>query len=161
MTNPPVATAVGINVRNRRLLAGLTLEALSERVTEVGWPMGLGTLSKIERGDRGVAADDLVALARALDVGIDDLVRTSESVDEDELRDLVNRWVDTHDAHAQAVFRQNQAREQYERATAKLRETVESSPEAEAAVRRALASRLGRRSAMYARALDALSEAEG
>jgi hypothetical protein len=41
----------------------LTLKALSDRLAELGRPMGVSTLSKIVSGDRRVDVDDLVAFA--------------------------------------------------------------------------------------------------
>lgn len=59
---------VGPNVRRLRTQQGLSLEQLSSRLAEVGTPMALNTLSKLERGVRGVDLDEVAALARALSV---------------------------------------------------------------------------------------------
>lgn len=63
-TGMRVAQRVG-ELRQQR---GLTLAELEDRLLEVGRPILLSALSKIEQGQRRVDADDLVALALALDV---------------------------------------------------------------------------------------------
>lgn len=57
---------VAANVRRLREAKELRLVDLSERMTEVGVPMTVNTLSKIELGRRAVDVDDLVALALGL-----------------------------------------------------------------------------------------------
>ena len=52
-------------IRNRR---GMSLRALAEQLGQLGHRMLVSTISKIENADRKVNADDLVALALALDV---------------------------------------------------------------------------------------------
>src|SRR5690242_1133606 len=46
----------------------MTLAALSARLREIGRPISISALSKIEQALRRTDADDLVALAKALDV---------------------------------------------------------------------------------------------
>lgn len=46
----------------------MKLSELSDRMAGLGQPLGITGLSKIENGKRGVELDELVALARALDV---------------------------------------------------------------------------------------------
>ncbi|MDX1882258.1 helix-turn-helix transcriptional regulator [Mycolicibacterium sp. 120270] len=60
-------------VRNRRRL---TLRDLSEKMTEVGWPMAHATISEIEKGARRCDVDDLVALATALETSPLELLGT-------------------------------------------------------------------------------------
>jgi tetratricopeptide (TPR) repeat protein/transcriptional regulator with XRE-family HTH domain len=52
----------------------MTLAALSTRLTELGRPISVSGLSKIEQGTRRTDADDLVALARAFDVPLEQLL---------------------------------------------------------------------------------------
>jgi transcriptional regulator with XRE-family HTH domain len=59
---------VAENVANLREQRGLTLDQLSARLREMGRPIIASGISKIEQGERRVDADDLVALARALEV---------------------------------------------------------------------------------------------
>src|SRR5690606_19823410 len=47
---------------------GLSQRALADRLAEHGRPMQVSGVSKIEAGERRVDVDDLVALARALEV---------------------------------------------------------------------------------------------
>lgn len=72
---PPAARTVGpTGERVARRLGelrrslGLTLADLEARLGELGRPILLSTLSKIENGQRRVDTDDLLAIARALDV---------------------------------------------------------------------------------------------
>ncbi len=62
------AHRVAANVRALRKGLGLDLAQLSVRLSEVGQPISLKALSKLETGQRRVDVDDLVALALALDV---------------------------------------------------------------------------------------------
>lgn len=64
----PFGETVRRNVTRFRGLRGLTMTQLSARLTELGRPMGVSTLSGVENGGRRVDADDLVMLAAALDV---------------------------------------------------------------------------------------------
>ena len=62
----PTSEQVSRNVRALRERQGLTLQELAERLAQIGWPILASGLSKIEQGDRRVDADDLMALAVAL-----------------------------------------------------------------------------------------------
>jgi transcriptional regulator with XRE-family HTH domain len=64
----PVTRQVGVNAQKVRKARGLSLATVAERMTTLGRPMTLNSVSKIELQKRGVDLDDLVALARALDV---------------------------------------------------------------------------------------------
>ena len=64
----PTGRIVATNVARFRGLRGLRLAGLSERMTEVGRPMSVTTLSAIENGDRRADVDDLVAISAALNV---------------------------------------------------------------------------------------------
>lgn len=64
----PVAARVAENVRALRTERGLDLADVAEGMAELGRPLSLNGVSKIERGKRGIDVDDLVALALALDV---------------------------------------------------------------------------------------------
>jgi transcriptional regulator with XRE-family HTH domain len=78
----PTARRLAANVRELRRQRELDLSDLSTRLTELGHPMGLNTLSKIERGARRVDVDDLVALAMALQVNPNRLLLTETANDE-------------------------------------------------------------------------------
>lgn len=60
--------SLGENLRRLRERKKLTYVALSELLDEVGRPIPVLGLRRIERGERRVDADDLVALAVALNV---------------------------------------------------------------------------------------------
>jgi transcriptional regulator with XRE-family HTH domain len=62
----PVGKYVAANVRRLRARAGLKQEELAERLRELGRPILATGLSKIEKNQRSVDVDDLVALALAL-----------------------------------------------------------------------------------------------
>lgn len=64
----PTGQRVGQRLRELRQERGLTLAALEEKLADLGRPILLSALSKIEKGQRRVDVDDLVALAQALDV---------------------------------------------------------------------------------------------
>ncbi|MDP9430886.1 MAG: helix-turn-helix transcriptional regulator [Actinomycetota bacterium] len=64
----PLVTQVTQNLRRLREERGVTLSGLSDRMGELGQPLGMTGLSKIENGRRGIDLDELVALARALEV---------------------------------------------------------------------------------------------
>ncbi len=64
----PSAERVAHNVQQLRHGQNLSLQGLSDRLTDLGQPISLGQLSKLERRDRRVDVDDLVALAVALGV---------------------------------------------------------------------------------------------
>lgn len=59
---------VASNVARLRRARDLSLELLSRSLGELGRPISVSGLSKLEHGDRKVDADDLVALAIALNV---------------------------------------------------------------------------------------------
>ncbi len=77
-TSRRVAENVALLRRDRRL----TLADLSERLAELGRPILASGLSKVETGDRRVDADDLVALALALDVTPNRLLLPAGATDE-------------------------------------------------------------------------------
>jgi transcriptional regulator with XRE-family HTH domain len=68
MERGPAGRLVAENVRRFRELQQLSLDDLSRRMTEVGWPIIASGLSKLERGARRIDVDDLTALAEALKV---------------------------------------------------------------------------------------------
>jgi transcriptional regulator with XRE-family HTH domain len=64
----PTSKRVSENVERLRKDRGLSQAQLAQRLAEAGRPMRDTAVSKIERGTRRVDADDLVALALALNV---------------------------------------------------------------------------------------------
>jgi transcriptional regulator with XRE-family HTH domain len=64
----PLTRQVAENAHKIRTQRRLTLADVADRMTALGRPLTLNGVSKIERGNRGVDLDDVVALARALDV---------------------------------------------------------------------------------------------
>jgi transcriptional regulator with XRE-family HTH domain len=64
----PTGARVAARLKQVRQERGLTLAQLAARLEALGRPLLLSALSKIEQRQRRVDADDLVALARALDV---------------------------------------------------------------------------------------------
>ena len=65
---------VAVNVRILRKMQDLTAAALSRRLDELGQPIRDTGITRIETGDRRVDVDDLVALAQALGVTVNDLL---------------------------------------------------------------------------------------
>jgi hypothetical protein len=62
----PTSGRVAANIRRMRRDRELTTGALSRRLAELGHPIADTGITKIEKGQRGVDVDDLVALAIAL-----------------------------------------------------------------------------------------------
>ncbi len=75
----PTGARVAANVRQLRKARGMNLAALAERMFELGQPIGLSGLSKLENGDRRVDVDDLAALAVALGVTPNRLLLTADA----------------------------------------------------------------------------------
>jgi transcriptional regulator with XRE-family HTH domain len=83
----PVGGYVIANLKQLRDARRLTYKELSDRLAEIGRPIPTLGLSRIEKGNRRVDADDLVALAIALGVTPAALLlpRTGDPYDEIEL----------------------------------------------------------------------------
>ena len=64
----PVGERVAARLKRIRQERGLTLSDLASKLDDLGRPILVSALSKIEKGQRRVDADDLIALALALDV---------------------------------------------------------------------------------------------
>lgn len=73
-TTIPTKIRVGQNVRRLRIKRGHTLKQLAEVLAQQSQPIGIGTLSKIELGDREITVAHLEALASALGVTADKLL---------------------------------------------------------------------------------------
>ncbi|GAB2818800.1 helix-turn-helix domain-containing protein [Lentzea nigeriaca] len=87
----PVAQRVAENIRDLRRSRDMTLQELSDRLAEVGRPVVVSGVGKMEQtkaeGARRVDVDDLVALALALDVSPLRLLLTATAAP-DELTEL-------------------------------------------------------------------------
>src|SRR5688572_761624 len=86
-------------MREIRTARGLTLQQLSNRLAELGRPILLSALSKIEKGQRRVDTDDLVAIALALEVSPNHLLLSDDAESESEVR-LTHGF----STHAQAAW---------------------------------------------------------
>lgn len=64
----PTGKTVGENVARIRRQSRMSLAALEEKLIDLGRRVSISGLSKIERGERRVDSDDLMALSVALDV---------------------------------------------------------------------------------------------
>jgi transcriptional regulator with XRE-family HTH domain len=64
----PVGQQVAENIKGSRTRAGMSVRGLSAKLEELGRPILPSGITKIEQGGRRVDADDLVAIATALDV---------------------------------------------------------------------------------------------
>jgi 8-oxo-dGTP pyrophosphatase MutT (NUDIX family)/transcriptional regulator with XRE-family HTH domain len=93
----PIGGYVIKNVTELRRILGLTYKDLSDRLEQLGRPIPTLGLSRIEKGNRRVDVDDLVALALALGVNPSALLlpRGTAAEDEIELSPLVRHlaWV--------------------------------------------------------------------
>ena len=74
----PAGRAVIANIHRIRGLQKMTLQELSDRLTHVGRPILPSGLSKIESGERRIDVDDLVAIAAALGVMPERLLRYAD-----------------------------------------------------------------------------------
>ncbi|MFI7329379.1 helix-turn-helix domain-containing protein [Streptomyces rubiginosohelvolus] len=70
----PAGSVAAKNVRRIRELRGLTKKALAERTGAAGCPIPPLGISRIEKGERRIDVDDLLALAQALQVPYAQLV---------------------------------------------------------------------------------------
>lgn len=82
----PIGAYVVDNLKQLREARGLTYQKLSDRLRELGRPIPTLGLSRIENGNRRVDADDLVALAIALDVNPAALLLPRNTAPGDEIR---------------------------------------------------------------------------
>lgn len=64
----PISDYLVANVKRLRADRRWSLAELSERMTDVGWPMLVSVLSRLERGERRVDVDDLFGLSLAFEV---------------------------------------------------------------------------------------------
>ena len=95
MESPPPNTArkwVGQNVRHHRERLGLNITQLAERVTACGIPVARSQMSKIESGQTNVDVEKLLALAAALEVIPDRLLRDPAQLDRAIYLRLRDRW---------------------------------------------------------------------
>ena len=72
-TRPVGAVSNRIGQNLRRLRRGSTY-GLADRLRELGWPIQQSGITRVERGERRVDVDDLVALALALEVNPNQLL---------------------------------------------------------------------------------------
>lgn len=77
----PTALTVAANVRRFREARNMTTYALSGALQKAGRPITPSAVAKIERRERQVTADDLVALAVALDVSPAALLLPAKATD--------------------------------------------------------------------------------
>lgn len=99
----PTGHRVGRRLRELRQVRGFTLGDLEERLREMGRPILLSALSKIEKGQRRVDVDDLVALALALDVSPNLLLLPSPATSDTEVRLTESRSLASATAWSWAV----------------------------------------------------------
>lgn len=72
---------VASQVRKMRSSRGLDLAGLSKELKQIGWPISVAALSRLENRDRRIDVDDLVAISAALDVSPLELLFTNETLD--------------------------------------------------------------------------------
>lgn len=70
----PIGENVRLNVARYRAERGLSYTRLSDRLANAGRPIPTLGLARLEKGERRVDADDLVALAEALEVTVEHLL---------------------------------------------------------------------------------------
>mgnify|MGYP001550970044 CR=1 FL=1 len=72
----PYGQAVGRNIRRLRKRAGITQGELSQRLAVS--PVNATAIGDVERGDRRVDVDELMAFAHALDVPVTELLGVAD-----------------------------------------------------------------------------------
>lgn len=75
----PTGATAGRNVRRARNARGLSVYRLSELMTKAGRRINPDAISKLERGERRIDVDDLVALAIVLGVPLASLILPVEA----------------------------------------------------------------------------------
>jgi len=70
---------VGVNVRKRRVAAGLSQDALAARLQAAGWDLSRAGLSKVEAGLRLVIDAEVMVLSRVLRVAPEALFEGASS----------------------------------------------------------------------------------
>jgi transcriptional regulator with XRE-family HTH domain len=78
--------------RTRR---GWTLETTARRLADVGCPLHSSAVFKIERGQRRIGVDELVAFSKILDISVDELLSPVELVLDARATELVTAWGQT------------------------------------------------------------------
>lgn len=76
----PLTTAVGANIRRRRLGLNLTLDQVSGVLERLGHPVTTPALSRLERGERRIDLEDLTTLAKVLGVDVVELLEVPTAV---------------------------------------------------------------------------------
>ncbi|WP_262015647.1 helix-turn-helix domain-containing protein [Micromonospora sp. Mcm103] len=67
VTLGPLAANVAASIRRIRTQRRMTYTEMVKRLTDIGHPLPILALRRIERGERRVDVDELVAIARVLD----------------------------------------------------------------------------------------------
>jgi transcriptional regulator with XRE-family HTH domain len=70
----PIPRVIGDNLRRARALRGWTVRDMAARMSEIGAPMLISTISQSERAERKVSVEDLARFAAALNVAPVDLL---------------------------------------------------------------------------------------
>lgn len=76
MREPRFRNAIGRQIQKQRMKLKLTQKDLAARCQLLGFEAGRETVSQIERRVRGVSDLEMILLARALRIGVQDLVPT-------------------------------------------------------------------------------------
>lgn len=79
----PVGIGVGEKIRTVRRERKLTLEALSDRIAELGRTLDISALARMEKGQRRIDVDDLMVLADALEIPPSQLLATDPTAPTD------------------------------------------------------------------------------
>ncbi len=89
---------LGENLRRERTNHGWTLADVAGRMTRLGAPMTLNTVSKVEGAKgRSVSTTELVAFSRCFGLSIERLLADPALGVETELFELLDRWLELRD----------------------------------------------------------------
>lgn len=103
----PTAETVSANVKRLRTEQNLGLRGLATKLAEVGRPLTHSAVDQIEKGNRRVDVDDLLALAAALDVTVAALLMPEPTEEEwdtftNEVK-MADSWVAKATGHPEGV----------------------------------------------------------
>ena len=76
--NAEIEKKIGENIRKLRLKAGLTQDLLAARLQLAGCDITRSAVAKLEVGQRHLYADEIILIARILDVTCDALLQVEE-----------------------------------------------------------------------------------
>ena len=96
---------VAQRVKSERLGRRWSLEEVARRMADVGCPIPISAIHKIEKSDppRRISLNEFLALASVFDIPPDDLMKPPDAVSEAAAKELVDEWEAARDAAADQI----------------------------------------------------------